>query len=220
MNMEQRILDGLVARGMPVHIAQGAVANMIAESRLDPGINEAVPVVPGSRGGFGLNQWTGPRRRAFEAEAQRRGVPLDDVDFQLDYTMMEFEGPERRAFERLMQAPDAMQAARIYSDSFLRPGIPHMDRRLAEAARLAGMEYTPQASAQRPQQAPQNALAAQQPQAPQNAFAAMQQPQTPPEEANQLRMQQHMLDPRAFQGRRQFGNALAAEFRPHYLTRA
>ena len=54
--MEQEIIAGLVARGMPLHIAQGVVANMKAESGLQPGINEIAPVVPGSRGGFGLNQ--------------------------------------------------------------------------------------------------------------------------------------------------------------------
>jgi hypothetical protein len=136
---EQRILAGLVQRGIPVHIAQGMVANMIAESRLDPGINEIAPLVPGSRGGFGLNQWTGPRRRALEAEAQRLGVPVDDLDFQLDFTLNELRGPESRAWNALSSAPDAVTAARLYSEKFLRPGIPHMQNRLAHAQRLSGM---------------------------------------------------------------------------------
>ena len=61
--MEQQIIAGLMARGLSEAQAKGVVANMIAESRLDPGINEIAPLVPGSRGGYGLNQWTGPRRR-------------------------------------------------------------------------------------------------------------------------------------------------------------
>ena len=48
--MESEILAGLVQRGIPLHIAQGIVANMIAESRLDPGINEAAPLVAAERG--------------------------------------------------------------------------------------------------------------------------------------------------------------------------
>jgi hypothetical protein len=139
MTPESRILLGLMARGLPAHVAQGVAGNMAVESRFDPGINEINPVVPGSRGGFGLNQWTGPRRRAFEAYAQERGLPLDDIDLQLDFTMQELQTTERGAFDRLMQTGTAADAARVYSDKFLRPGIPHLDRRIAEANRLAGM---------------------------------------------------------------------------------
>lgn len=137
-DMEWRVWNGFVQRGVPEHVADGIVGNMIGESRLDPGINEIAPLVPGSRGGFGFNQWTGPRRRAFEAEAQRRGVPLDDVDFQIDYTMHELMGPERRAYDRLMTSSNSEEAARIYSEQFLRPGIPHLEGRLAHARRIAG----------------------------------------------------------------------------------
>lgn len=140
MTPESRTLLGLMSRGLPPHIAQGITANLIAESRLDSGINEKNPVVPGSRGGYGLAQWTGPRRRALEAEAQRRGVDVSDFDFQLDYLMHELQGPERRAFEALQGARTAEEAARVFSDRFLRPGIPHMDKRLAEARRLSGSE--------------------------------------------------------------------------------
>src|SRR5688572_28294195 len=107
MALEQYILQGLISRGLPPHVAQGFVMNMQDESRLNPGINEANPIVPGSRGGFGLNQWTGPRRRAYEAFAQSRGAPLDNVDAQLDFTMAELQGPENAAFKKIMAAPDA-----------------------------------------------------------------------------------------------------------------
>lgn len=137
--MEQEIISGLLARGVPLHIAQGMVANMKAESNLQPGINEIAPLVPGSRGGFGLNQWTGPRRRAFESFAASRNAPLDDLNTQLDFTLAELQGPERNAWEALQGARDPLEAARIYSDKFLRPGIPRMEKRLAYAADLAGM---------------------------------------------------------------------------------
>jgi hypothetical protein len=146
--MEQEIIAGLVARGVPLHIAQGMVANMKAESGLQPGINEVAPLVPGSRGGFGLNQWTGPRRRAFEAYAAERGLPLDDLNVQLDFTMSELQGPESAAWSALQGAKDPIEAARIYSDSFLRPGIPHMDKRLGYAAEIAGMPMPAMTGAQ------------------------------------------------------------------------
>ena len=62
-------INGLIQRGMPDHIAKGFVANYMAESRLDPGVNEEAPTVAGSRGGFGLYQLIGPRRRQYEAYA-------------------------------------------------------------------------------------------------------------------------------------------------------
>jgi hypothetical protein len=137
--MEQEIVAGLVARGLPLHVAQGIVANMKAESGLQPGINEIAPVVPGSRGGFGLNQWTGPRRVAYEEFASARGKPLDDLQTQLDYTLYELQGPESAAYTDLQGTDDPLEAARVYSEKFLRPGIPNMDKRLGYAADLAGM---------------------------------------------------------------------------------
>ena len=136
--MEQEIIAGLLARGVSLPVAQGIVANMKAESNLQPGINEIAPVVPGSRGGFGLNQWTGPRRVAYEQFAAERGAPLDDLQTQLDFTMYELQGPEKAAYAALQGVQDPIEAARIYSERFLRPGIPNMDKRLGYAAEIAG----------------------------------------------------------------------------------
>jgi hypothetical protein len=162
--MEQQVLAGLVRRGVPLPVAQGMVANMIAESGLNPDINEIAPLVPGSRGGYGLNQWTGPRRRQFEAFAAERGVPTSDLNTQLDFTLWELQNTEKSAWNALQGVSDPIEAARIYSERFLRPGIPHMDRRLSEAARIAGMPFDPNAAnalapQAQPQQQPPTALA-------------------------------------------------------------
>ena len=180
--MESAILAGLLQRGVSLPVAQGMVANMIAESGLNPDINEIAPLVPGSRGGYGLNQWTGPRRRQFEAFAAERGVSPSDLNTQLDFTLWELQNTESRAWNALQGVNDPIEAARIYSEQFLRPGIPNMDKRLSEAARLAGMEFDPSMA--------RNALAAQMPQtAPQNALSAQPEPFT---------MRTAMLDPAAF----------------------
>jgi len=191
------IISGLVARGLPLHVAQGIAANMAAESRLDTRINEQRPLVPGSRGGFGLNQWTGPRRRAIEAAAVARGVPVDDLDFQLDYTLEELNGPEARAFAALQGATTAEEAARIYSEQFLRPGIPHMDRRLAYAREFAGMPPAPASGgtgAPTYAGAPAPTGGGQDPALNALAAAMQQQPQQPRRPENALAA----LDPRAF----------------------
>jgi hypothetical protein len=164
--MEQQILMGLMARGIPEHVARGIVANMMVESRLDPGINEISPMVEGSRGGYGLNQWTGPRRRQYEAFAAQRGASLDDLNTQLDFTLWELQNSEKAAGAALMGAPDAETAARLYSERFLRPGIPNM------SARLNALGSIGPAGGPVPQQPPPNAFVAQQPR-PQNALASL-----------------------------------------------
>jgi hypothetical protein len=113
-------------------------ANFIQESGLNPGINEIAPVVPGSRGGFGLPQFTGPRRVAFERFARERGVPLDDVDAQLDFIFdVELPTTERRAAQSFFAAETPEEAALAVSRDFLRPGKPNNARRVSEAQRLA-----------------------------------------------------------------------------------
>lgn len=127
-----RIRSGLVSRGLPEHIADGFVMNFQDESGLNPGINEIEPIVPGSRGGFGLSQWTGPRRKELEAFAAAQGKPVNDVDLQLDFLMQELGGSERAAFQKIAGTQDAGSAAAAIATHFLRPAQEHLDRRVAK----------------------------------------------------------------------------------------
>lgn len=138
MNPEY-FIGGLVKRGMPDHIAKGFVANFMAESGLNPGINEAAPVVPGSRGGYGLYQLTGPRRKQYEAWAADKGADIADPEAQMDFLMLELGTTERGAWDKIQAASDPIEAARLVSEKFLRPGVPHLDKRLKFAAGLAGV---------------------------------------------------------------------------------
>lgn len=135
------VVQGLVERGMPLPAALGFAGNFAVESGFDPGINEIAPLVEGSRGGFGLSQWTGPRRRQLEAFAQERGLPVSDPDLQLDFLMWELDNTEAGARGAIYSAADPLEAARLVSERFLRPGIPHLDRRLEETQRIAGMDF-------------------------------------------------------------------------------
>ena len=137
LSVEGRIREGLKARGMPEHVANGFIANFKDESNLNPGINEAAPTVPGSRGGFGLAQWTGPRRKALEAFAASTGRPVGDMNVQLDFLMQELSGSEAGAADAIMSTKDAPEAAAAIVNSFLRPAEENRSRR--EAAYL-GMD--------------------------------------------------------------------------------
>lgn len=132
------IRNGLIERGLPEHVADGFLVNFQDESGLKPGINEANPIVPGSRGGFGLYQLTGPRRVAYEQYAQSRGVAPDNVDAQLDFLKYELEGPEANAAQSILGATDTAGAAQAIVNNFLRPSPEHRQSRSARYATLGG----------------------------------------------------------------------------------
>jgi len=123
------IIEGLQDRGLPLHVAEAFVMNFQDESGLNPGINEAKPLVPGSRGGYGLYQVTGPRRREYEAFAKRRGRNLDDIDTQLDNLMRELSTTERAAAEKILSSKTRGQAAVAIVKNFLRPHPTHQASR-------------------------------------------------------------------------------------------
>lgn len=132
MATREEVYYGLLQRGLPDYAAQGIVMNLEDESGLDTGINEIAPLVPGSRGGYGLAQWTGPRRVALEQYAAQSGAPADDLDTQLDFLMTELKGPESRAYESLMASGNAGDAGAAFVTDFLRPAAQHRERRVAE----------------------------------------------------------------------------------------
>ncbi|QAX31316.1 phage tail tip lysozyme [Leisingera sp. NJS204] len=135
------IRQGLTARGLPDHIADAFVLNFDDESGLNPGINEQAPTVPGSRGGFGLAQWTGPRREQLEAFASQRGAQVSNMDTQLDFLVHELQGSEADAAQAIFSAQDTGTAADAIVRRFLRPAEDHMERR---SARYLGGAQQPQ----------------------------------------------------------------------------
>lgn len=159
-------LNGLVKRGLPEHIAAGFVENFQDESGLNPAINEIAPLVPGSRGGFGLSQWTGPRRRALEAFAAQQGRSVSDPDLQMDFLVYELQGAEGAAWDKISATKTPGEAAAAVVNYYLRPAEEHRKRR--EAKYLGGVdmptfEAAPNALAGPTMQPQQNALAYQPP---------------------------------------------------------
>jgi hypothetical protein len=131
------LFDGLVARGLEPHVAEGFIMNFKDESGLNPGINEANPLVKGSRGGFGLYQLTGPRRREYEAFANSRGVNYSDVDAQLDFLVMELDGSEKSAGAKIRNTSTAGEAGVAIVNHFLRPAKSHRSSRAAKYSRFS-----------------------------------------------------------------------------------
>jgi hypothetical protein len=67
-------------------------------------LQELKPLVPGSKGGYGWAQWTGPRRRAYEAYCKGRKVDPVSYEANLGYLIFELKYTERGAIPALKKA--------------------------------------------------------------------------------------------------------------------
>lgn len=134
------VVDGLVQRGMPEHIAKGFAMNFQDESGLNP------TAVGDNGNAYGLAQWNGPRKAALLNYAQSNGQNAADPNVQLDFLMAELGGPESAAWSKIAGAADANQAGAAVLNHFERPAEVHRARR--EASYLGGSggggAYAPQ----------------------------------------------------------------------------
>ena len=132
-----QIVAGLTQRGVPEHTAQGVAMNFADESGLETGMQEHEPT--SGRGGFGLAQWTGPRREALEQYAAAQGKAIDDADMQLDFFMKENASSEADAWQQVLTAPTANEAAVSFLKNWERPAPEHQATRAAKyGAQMAG----------------------------------------------------------------------------------
>lgn len=98
-------------------------------------LQEVKPLVPGSKGGWGIMQWTGPRRREAEAYWKRNGLNPSDMDSNYKFLFVELKGPEGRVLNFLKNAKTLDDKVEIFCKTFLRPGKVHMDSRKVWAKR-------------------------------------------------------------------------------------
>lgn len=130
--------------------AAGVAGNLAHETGGFKHMQEIQPMIPGSRGGYGFAQWTGPRRRAFEAWTAENG--LDPNSYEANYGFLAHElknTPEGAVLGPLSQAQTPDQAAEVFSNQFLRPGIPNIGSRVAFANQFA-QGAQPQGAAPQP----------------------------------------------------------------------
>jgi len=122
------------ALGITTAQAAGIVGNLDHETGGFKFMQELKPVVPGSKGGLGFAQWTGPRRVAFEAWGKENNVDLNSYEANRDYLIHEISNTsEGRFLSELEKSTTVEEATRIVSKKYLRPGIPKMNSRLSRA---------------------------------------------------------------------------------------
>lgn len=120
-------------------------------------LQEMKPVVPGSAGGWGWFQWTGPRRRAFEGFCAQRGLGLASPEAQYQFLVFELRGPEKAAVAAVKKAQGLRAKVEAFERAYERAGVKHYDSRMrwAEIARDAYLASPPAAApAPKPKETP------------------------------------------------------------------
>lgn len=106
-------------------------------------LQEMKPTVKGSRGGWGWAQWTGPRRRAFEAYCKRTGKDPAADETNYAYLFLEMrgiEGTEKGVVEKVNNAKTLEDKVKAFELAFLRAGVKHYPQRI-HWAKLARDAY-------------------------------------------------------------------------------
>lgn len=118
--------------------AAAIVGNAGHESLGFTAMQEFKPTVAGSRGGWGWMQWTGPRRRAFEAYCKRTGKDLASEDANYAWLYLELkgiEGTEGGAIAKTVAAKGLAAKVEAFEKAFLRAGVKHYPSRKLWAQR-------------------------------------------------------------------------------------
>lgn len=148
MNAEQTFRSkssGIVAKllgDFPIHNDDGfaIVGNLGHECAGFTKLQEIKPTVKGSRGGYGWPQWTGPRRRAYEAYCKRNHLDPASDEANYAYLFVELKGSEARAIPATLKVTGLRSKAVAFEGAFLRAGVKHYDLRLTWA-RIAEAEW-------------------------------------------------------------------------------
>jgi hypothetical protein len=127
--------DLMVDFGLDVESAAAILGNLGHESGGFRSLQEKKPLVPGSKGGYGWAQWTGPRRRLFEAYVVRNKLDATSDKANYGFLFVELKGSERSAIPAVKAAKGLRAKVVAFEANFERAGIKHYDSRLVWAER-------------------------------------------------------------------------------------
>src|SRR5215207_4386058 len=137
----QFIADLVHDFGLTPEQAAGFVGNFAAESAYFNDIVEDGAIAKGMAGGTGFAQWTGPRRKTFEAWLKRKGWAADSYEGNYSYLFRELKGYEQGADHSsvvpiIKASSSAENAAWRVAKYFERPAVINLGPR-AKAAKEA-----------------------------------------------------------------------------------
>jgi tail lysozyme len=98
--------------------------------------------IRGGRGGWGWCQWTGPRRKEFEAWATDRGLDFSGDRANYGFLLHELQGSQASSIRRLREAQNLSGATADFMNTFERPAAQYAGlARRVDLAKLALQEY-------------------------------------------------------------------------------
>lgn len=126
--------------GLEDHQAAAIVGNLDHETGAFKFMQELEPTVEGSRGGYGFAQWTGDRRVAFENWAKENNMDVSSYDANLGFLVHEFQTDDyfKKIMSRVENTKTVDEATKVFSDGYLKPGIPKMNSRLKRSRIYVG----------------------------------------------------------------------------------
>lgn len=116
-SVEAQILAWLRGQGMSDAGIAGILGNIQAESGMNPSAIEG-----GNGEGHGLIQWSFSRKQDLFAFARQRGTSWTDIGTQLSFLASELSAYPQM-WSQLLGASDPRAASRLFSNTFVRPGI-------------------------------------------------------------------------------------------------
>lgn len=103
------------------HHAAGILGNLGEELNGFTELQEIHPLVPGSRGGFGWAQWTGPRRTQFEQFCKEHKLSVVSDEANYGFLRQELQTTQKQAIAALTAQTTLEGAVQAFMNSFERP---------------------------------------------------------------------------------------------------
>ena len=122
--------------------AAGIVGNLGHESAgLQAGIQEKNPL-GGGRGGLGWAQWTGTRRKAFEAYLKETGQDASDPNANYGFLKRELETTHKGALKAVQNTTDTRGSMVAFEKHYEAAGVKHYESRQQYADTAAKMDLS------------------------------------------------------------------------------
>ncbi len=126
--------------------AAAIVGNLGHESGGFRFLQEKKPLVPGSRGGYGWAQWTGPRRKQYEAYCARNNLDPAGDKANYGFLFVELTTTEAKAIPAVKKATGLTAQVKGFELAFERAGIKHYDSRINYATQALAAYHAEQPS--------------------------------------------------------------------------
>lgn len=111
----------------------GIFGNLGGETGGFTQLQELAPTVKGSKGGYGWMQWTGPRRRKYEAWCKVKGLDKSSDEANYKYLVEESQTDEAASIVGLRKTTTLQAATETFMLLNLRPGKPNLAGRVSWA---------------------------------------------------------------------------------------